>query len=101
VSAIEWAVPLRPRASLTCDAPDCTSRIEAYGLTFAEADEKLRRLAADAGWQADALDESFAEASRMMGAALTTAPGGRISDDLAIRVKRNDRCPACRAKETP
>jgi hypothetical protein len=90
--------PIRPKVSVTCDAEGCTAAIEAYGDTFAEADAKLRTMLADAGWRAERLEESFHEASRRMGEMVATMPISELAN-TRISVKRNDRCPACLAKE--
>lgn len=95
----DW--PVRPRARLFCDGEGCGEQLVAYGDSFKQANANLAKVIAEAQWQVDGLDKTFAEATLLLGEKFMKATASEILllEGTSVRVTRNDLCPTCRAKQ--
>lgn len=94
----------RARARILCDGAGCRAEVVATGETLADANERLKTALADAGWVVGDLDETLAQAERMMEERIeamrhcTGRPGSASASMQRVDVARLDLCPTCQAK---
>ena len=94
----------RARARILCDGVGCRAEVIATGETLADANEHLKAALADAGWVVGDLDETLAQAERMIEERLEAVrhcadrSEGAGSSMQRVDVERMDLCPTCQAK---